>query len=65
MLIKFNYKPPKIKELSFIYWISKFHKISLDFRYITSGRNTVVNVLSKIAGVGLQTMLKLEKTNCK
>ena len=65
MLIKFNFKPPDIKDLPFIYWIPKFHKIPLDFRYITSGKNTVVNALSKIAGIGLKTMLKLEKTNCK
>ena len=47
-----------------VYWIPRFHKTLIDFRFITSGRNTVLNELSKVAGTGLKAMLKLEKTNC-
>ena len=65
LLKKYNYKAPNNKDLPFIYWIPKFHKNPIDFRFITSGRNTVLNELSKVAGTGLKAMLKLEKTNCK
>ena len=51
--------------MPFVYWIPKFHKTPIDFRFITSGRNTVLNELSKVADTGLKAMLKLEKTNCK
>ena len=46
-------------------WIPKFHKTPIEFRFITSGQNTVINELSKVAGIVLKAMLKLEKTNCK
>ena len=36
-----------------------------EFRFITSGRHTVINTLSKKIAIGLQSMLKLEKTQCK
>ena len=64
ILKKCNYKIPNNKSLPFVYWIPKFHKTPTDFRFITSGRNTILNELSKIAGTGLKNMLKLEKTNC-
>ena len=63
-LKRFNLHIPENKDLPFVYWTPKFHKSPIDFRYITSGRDTVLNELSKYAGIGLKTMLKLEKTQC-
>ena len=40
---RYNYKTPNNKDLPFVYWIPKFHKTPIDFRFITSGRNTVIN----------------------
>ena len=54
--------PPK---LPFIYWIPKFHKSPIGTRFITSGRNTAINFLSKKVALGLKHMLKIEKNYCK
>ena len=43
--------------LPFIYWIPKFHKYPVDFRFITSGKNTVINTLSKFIGICLKHLL--------
>ena len=51
--------------LPIVCWIPKFHKTLTEFRFITSGRHTVINTLSKKIAIGLQSMLKLEKTQCK
>ena len=51
--------------LPIVYWIPKFHKTPTEFRFITSGRHTVINTLSKKIAIGFQSMLKLEKTQCK
>ena len=59
-LKRYNYKTPNNKDLPFFYWITKFHKTPIDFRFITSGWNTVLNELSKVAGTGLNAVLKLE-----
>ena len=53
-----------LPNLPFIYWIPKFHKYPTDFRFITSGRYTVINTISKKIDNALQSMLKLEKTQC-
>ena len=51
--------------LPIVHWIPKFHKTLTEFRFITSGKHTVINTLSKKIAIGLQSMLKLEKTRCK
>ena len=63
LLKRYNCNVLTNKKLPFIYWIPKFHKNPVDFRYITSGRDTIVHKLSNIVGTGLKSMLKLEKTN--
>ena len=63
LLKRYNCNVTTNKKLPFIYWIPKFHKTPVDFRYITSGRDTIVHKLSNIVGTGLKSMLKLEKTN--
>ena len=63
ILKRFNCNVTPNNKLPFIYWIPKFHKTPIDFRYITSGRNTIVHKLSNIIGSGLKSMLKLERTN--
>ena len=49
-----SFKQPN---LTFIYWIPKFHKYPVDFRFITSGKNTVINTLSKFIGICLKHLL--------
>ena len=62
---KFDNQNKSIKnKLPFIYWIPKFHKTPIDSRFITSGRNTVINLLSKYIGIGLKHLLQLEKHQC-
>ena len=48
--------------LPFIYWIPKFHKNSIGFRYITSGKYTYINGLSKKLSACLKSLLKSQKT---
>ena len=52
-------------KLPFLYWTSKMHKIPVNFRYITSGRDTVLSSLSEHVGLCLQALLKLDKANSK
>ena len=65
--LKVNYNldttavPPS---LPFIYWIPKFHKIPTGTRFITSGRGTVINLLSKKLTIGLKHLLNIEKNYC-
>ena len=47
--------------LPFVYWIPKFHKAPIGFRYITSGKNTCVNGLSKILSICLKSLLEVTK----
>ena len=47
--------------LSFVYWIPKFHKVPTGFRLITSGRNTCINGLSKILSTALNVFWMLLK----
>ena len=54
-----------LPRLPYLFWIPKFHKTPVDFRYITSGRHTVSNVLSKQVSVCLKHLLNIERTNCK
>ena len=64
--IKYNYLHTTIpRELPLIYWISKFHKEPVGTRFITSGRNTVINELSKYVGIGLKHLLKIKKSQCR
>ena len=49
------------KKLPFIYWIPKFHKVPIGFRYITSGKHTIINGLSKILSVCLKSLLNAAK----
>ena len=59
----YNHTLSPIKhELPFIYWIPKFHKAPVGHRFITSGRFTVINALSKYIGIGLKHLLKIEKS---
>lgn len=53
------------KDLPFIYWIPKFHKTPTGTRFITSGKETVINLLSKKITIGLKHMLKIEKNHCQ
>ena len=48
-------------DLPFVYWIPKFHKVPVSFRYITSGRNTCINGLSKILSTALKCLLEVAK----
>ena len=50
--------------LPFIYWIPKFHKSPISMRFITSGRDTVINILSKKITIGLKHLLKIENNYC-
>ena len=52
-------------KLPFIYWIPKFHKSPIGTRFITSGRSTAINILSKKASLGLKHMLNIEKRYCR
>ena len=52
-------------KLPFLYWSSKMHKMPPNFRYITSGRDTVLSSLSEKIGLCLQTLLKCDKANSK
>ena len=54
-----------LPSLPYLFWIPKFHKTPVDFRYITSGRHTVTNVLSKQISICLKHLLNIERTNCK
>ena len=47
--------------LPFIYWIPKFHKNSIGFRYITSGKYTCVNGMSKKHSACLKSLLEVAK----
>ena len=47
--------------LPIVYWIPKFHKVPVSFRYITSGRNTCINGLSKILSTALKCLLEVAK----
>ena len=49
------------KNLPFVYWIPKFHKSPIGFRYITSGKYTYINGLSKILGICLKSLLNAAK----
>ena len=53
-----------LPNLPFIYWIPKFHKYPIDFRFITSDRYIVISTISKKIGNGFHSMLLLEKTQC-
>ena len=53
------------QNLPFIYWIPKFHKVPIGTRFITSGKNTVINILSKKIKLGLKHLLNIEKNYCK
>ena len=55
----------KQSNLPFLYWISKFHKYPVDFRFITSGKNTVINTLSKFIGICLKHLLDVEGHHSK
>ena len=48
-------------DLPFVYWIPKFHKVPVSFRYITSGRNTCINGLSKILSTALKCLLEVAR----
>ena len=50
--------------LPYIYWIPKLHKSPIGTRFITSGRDTVINILSKKITIGLKHLLKIEKNYC-
>ena len=50
-----------IWKLPFIYWSSKMHKTPPKFRYITSGVNSSLSVLSEHVGKCLKTLLKAAK----
>ena len=54
-----------LPSLPYLFWIPKFHKTPVDFRYITSGRHTVSNVLSKQVSICLKHLLNIERTNCE
>ena len=45
-----------------MYWIPKFHKHPIAARFITSGRHTAPNTLSKVIGIRLGNLLKLQST---
>ena len=47
--------------LPFIYWIPKFHKNPIGFRYITSGKYTYVNGMSKKRSACLKSLLEVAK----
>ena len=47
--------------LPFIYWIPKFHKNHIGFRYITSGKYTYINGLSKKLSACLKRLLEVSK----
>ena len=47
--------------LPFIYWIPKFHKNPIGFRYITSGKYSCVNGMSKNLVHVLKVYYKLQK----
>ena len=47
--------------LPFVYWIPKFHKVPVSFRYITCGRKTCINGLSKILSTALKCILEVAK----
>ena len=55
----------KQSNLPFIYWIPKFHKYPVDFRFITSGKNTVINTLSKFIDICIKHFLDVEGHHCK
>ena len=48
-----------------MYWIPKFHKHPIAARFINSGRHTASNTLSKVIGIGLGNLLKLQSTISK
>lgn len=62
---KFNHPLDNVRnKLPFMYWIPKFHKVPIDTRFITSGRNTVINVLSKYIGICLKHLIQIERNQC-
>ena len=62
---KYNTSDILLPNLPLLYWIPKFHKNPVDFRFITSGRYTAANNLSKHVGVCLKNLLFIEKHHCK
>ena len=62
LLALYNVKETFSNALPFLYWIPKFHKQPIAARFITSGRFTTPNTLSKVIGVGLNNLLKLQST---
>ena len=48
----------KHSNLPYIYWIPKFHKYSVDFSFITSGKYMVINTFSKFIGICLEHLLE-------
>jgi len=65
LLSSHNIKETFSNVLPFLYWIPKFHKEPIAARFITSGRNTAPNTLSKVIAVGLNNLLKLQNTISK
>ena len=53
------------KDMPFVYWIPKFHKEPIEPRFITSGRHTSANELSKLLGIGLKSLLNAQRTRSK
>lgn len=49
--------------LPFMYWIPKFHKNPIGFRFITSGKHTYINGLAKVLGICLKSLLDAAKTH--
>ena len=65
LLSSYNIKDTFSNFIPFLYWIPKFHKQPIASRFISYGRHTAPNTLSKVIGVGLSNLLKLRSTISK
>ena len=65
LLSSYNIKDTFSNFIPFLYWIPKFHKQPIASRFISSGRYTAPNTLSKVIGAGLSNLLKLQSTISK
>ena len=65
LLSSYNIKEMLSNFIPFLYRIPKFHKHPIAARFITSDRHTAPNTLSKVIGIGLGNLLKLQSTVSK
>ena len=65
LLSSYNIKDTFSNFIPFLYWIPEFRKQPIASRFISSGRHTAPNTLSKVIGVGLSNLLKLQSTISK